>query len=385
MNTPKKIAFVIESLDCGGAEKSLVTLLQNLDYKQLKVDLLLLNRGGVFEQFVPENVVIRHLDLFSKGNKINNLLQRARYFYLRKFGNKQQHSAQKFWKAFKSSIPVWPQSYDVAISYSQGFCTYYVATRVEAAKKITWLNTDYLKAGYDAAFDFPYYKQYAKVVPVSEEGASVFNQAMNRFGKLDTHIIKDISDKKVIVAQSKEGIKEVFDAQQTNIVTVCRLEPPKGLDLAVAACSILKKKGYNIHWYLVGDGSERRKIESEISALQLTHHFTLLGFRENPYPYMARADIYVQTSRYEGWGLTLIEATLLQKPIVTTNFPTAQNIVQEGINGYIVAMDAAALAEKIIFLMEHKEIAIRMSEQVDTYSEQNKEHSLANFYQLINN
>lgn len=382
MNQRKKIAFVIESLDCGGAEKSLVTLLQNLDYDQFDVDLFLLNRGGVFEQMVPDKVQIKKLVSFAPERKLDTLLRRAKYFYLRRWG-KKQHPAQQFWKAFHTGIPPHTAVYDVAISYSQGFCTYYVASKMQATKKYTWLNTDYIKAGYDAGFDAMYYQQYDKVIPVSEEGEATFKNAMEPFVKVETVVIKDISDKRVIVQQSREQVKEQFDKEELNIVTVCRLEPPKGLDLAVQACYLLQQKGYPVHWYLVGDGSERNKIVAEIKALGLGNSFTLLGFSDNPYPYMAQSDIYVQTSRYEGWGLTLIEATLLQKPIVTTNFPTAYNIIKEGVNGYIVPMDAVALADKIAYLADHKSIMQAMASYEETFSEVNKTNSLTEFYKLV--
>ncbi|MCY1526995.1 Poly(glycerol-phosphate) alpha-glucosyltransferase [compost metagenome] len=138
-----------------------------------------------------------------------------------------------------------------------------------------------------------------------------------------------------------------------------------------------------MHWYVVGEGSERAKLEQQIRVNELQHCFTLLGFRENPYPYMSKADMYVQTSLYEGWGLTLIEATLLQKPVVTTNFPTSYQIIKEGVNGYIVTMDAEAIMQKIAYLIDHPEVRVAMSGQQNNFSEQNKQQSLERIYSLL--
>jgi len=384
MNVRKKVAFIIESLDCGGAEKSLVTLLQNLDYSRLEVDLLLLKAGGAFDKMVPEAVSVKYISFDAARKGPASLLRRGRYLLDRKYGDKQQHTAQKFWKAFNKGIPSWPELYDVAIAYSQGFCTYYVAAKINAAKKYAWLNTDYQKAGYNARLDWPYYHQFNKVVVVSEEGGQVFAEAMQRVHTAPEIItIKDISDRSIIQTQSEEPVAEVFDAGVLNIVTVCRLEPPKGLNLAIEACKKLREKGYAVHWYVVGEGSERAKLEQQIRVNELQHCFTLLGFRENPYPYMAKADMYVQTSLYEGWGLTLIEATLLQKPVVTTNFPTSYQIIKEGVNGYIVTMDAEAIMQKIAYLIDHPEVRVAMSGQQNNFSEQNKQQSLERIYSLL--
>ena len=385
MNARKRIAFVIESLDCGGAEKSLVTLLQNLDYNQLEVDLLLLKAGGAFDKMVPAEVSVKYITVDTSTKGASFLWRRMRYFLSRKYGARQRHLAQKFWQAFKNGIPSWQESYDVAISYSQGFSTYYVADKMSARRKYAWLNTDYVKAGYDPQVDWPYYNVYNKVVVVSEEGGAVFTEAMQRVAATapETIIVKDISDRNVIRMQSSETIEEVFDKSLTNIVTVCRLEPPKGLHLAIEACKQLLNKGHKVHWYIIGEGSERARLEQLIRENGLQDHFSLLGFRENPYPYMARADVYVQTSLYEGWGLTLIEATLLQKPVVTTNFPTAYQIVQDAINGYITEMNAKDIASKIEYLIEHPATAAVMSSVKNELSEINKKKSLDTVYQLL--
>ena len=79
-----------------------------------------------------------------------------------------------------------------------------------------------------------------------------------------------------------------------------------------------------------------------------------MGAKSNPYPYIAKADIYVQPSRHEGYCLTLAEAKCLAKPIVTTNFIGAYEQIEDGYTGFIVGCDEEELYRKIKYLLDHK-------------------------------
>ena len=100
----KSILFMIESLDLGGAEKSLVTLLQNLDYTSYKVTLLLIKKEGVFNKFVPEEVKIIYHDIFAKTTALKKIITRLNYWVLRKL-NTKYNTAHLFWKTFGNLIP----------------------------------------------------------------------------------------------------------------------------------------------------------------------------------------------------------------------------------------------------------------------------------------
>ena len=115
--------------------------------------------------------------------------------------------------------------------------------------------------------------------------------------------------------------------------------------------AILKKKGIDFVWYFVGDGSERVRIERLIQQYALEEQVKLVGMKPNPYPYMAMADVYVQTSSFEGFGLTINEARILHKPVVSTNFPVVYNQIKDGENGLVAEMTPESVAEKILMLI----------------------------------
>ncbi len=380
--------FVIESLQCGGAEKSITTLLQNIDLDKYGVDLILMTKGGEFGKFVPEKVNVIYKNQFEGNNPISNLANRLRFFFLRRSKwVKNHHVAQLYWKAFGKAIKKYRTRYDIAIAYNQGFSTYYVANKITSKKKFAWLNTDYQKAGYNINFDINHYKKYDKVVCVSKENEDSLTEALGSIHKeIPTTIIKDITDQDLISKMSTENINLSNDNQnKTIIVTVGRLAKAKGLEMAIEACSILKNQGETIQWYVIGEGPQRSRLEELIERKNLQETFCLLGFKENPYPYIKWCDIYVQTSIFEGLGLTVIEASVLQKPIVTTNFPTASSIIEHKKTGLICKMNAEDIAKSISYYIKNPQFMEEVSKQKPQRVNKDKEISLEQFENLITN
>ena len=380
----KTILFVIESLHCGGAEKSLVTLLGNIDYSLYQVDLILIKKGGEFEKFVPKEVAILYKDIYSK-NSLSHLISRLHFWFLKKIRhNKLYNTAHTFWTAFNKSIPKHTKPYDIAIAYSQGFATYYVASKVIANKKLAWLNTDYGQARHYAIFDYQFYKQYNSVVCVSPECKTSLLMEMQTIGKtLPTTVLKDITDPNIVKKLADESFGFTNLNNNYMILTVCRLTKLKGLHLAVAASEILKNKGIDFKWYIIGEGSERNFLEQEIKNKGLEDFCILMGFKENPYPFMKTCDIYVQTSLFEGLGLTVIEAATLHKPIVTTNFPTASSIISHETTGLICTMAETAIANSILRYINDKEFTQKIIENLANQKNADKETSLNTFYKLM--
>lgn len=112
-----------------------------------------------------------------------------------------------------------------------------------------------------------------------------------------------------------------------------------------------------MRWYCIGEGNSRKEYESTIKDNKLEKDFILLGSISNPYPYIKCSDIYVQTSRHEGYCLTLAEAKCLCKPIVTTNFIGAYEQIEDGINGFIVVPDEDDIYKNIKYIIDNKEIS----------------------------
>ncbi|MDU1891702.1 MAG: glycosyltransferase [Dysgonomonas sp.] len=381
----KQILFVIESLHCGGAEKSLVTLLNNLDYSLLDVSLLLFRKEGSFEKFLPKEIKVKYYEHLSFNNKKIHILKRIRFWILKKANTKKKmHTSQLFWKSIGKYLPELKGNNHITIAYNQGFSTYFVSQLVKSEKKYAWINTDYIKAGYNPSFDYKFYKSFNKVVTVSPESKDSFINSMKNIGKeVNAIVIKDIVDKGIIQSMGKEQPLYPFDNTCINLVTVARLTELKGLDQIPKSCRILIDKGYKIHWYIVGEGIERKNIEHQVKELGLENYITLVGFTDNPYSYMNACDIYVQTSYFEGLGLSLIEASLLNKPIVTTNFTTADSIIENKVTGLICKMNSNDIAQHIELFINDDNLRNKAYTNLTNKELKDNEVSLTAFYSLI--
>lgn len=337
------IVFLIESLHLGGAEKSLVTLLKNLDYTKYQVDLITFQKEGFFLNEVPANVNQIVLQR-PKMSAIN----RFRFFVRRKLNHGKYHHAQLLWGVVSNHFSLFEKQYDVAIAYNQGFATYYVSTYLKAHKKFAWINIDYQKANYNIKFDYPLYKKFDKIIAVSPEVAGGLANELNVNGlALPIEIIKDITDRDILEREANKPLKIEYDSSKINITSVGRLATQKGFYLAIQSCKILVDRGYDINWYVVGEGEQRVTLQKLIDENSLQKNFKLIGADINPYPYMKACDIYVQTSLFEGLGLTVIEASYLNKPIVSTNFPTIHGIIEEEETGLIAEMDKYSIADQV--------------------------------------
>lgn len=360
----KKVLFLIDSLTCGGAEKSLISLLPLLDYSKVQVDLMMVHRGGVFEQYVPREVNV--IDFPQSDGILFRLCQL--YFSLLLRLMKSRHGAELRWKAMHRVYKGIEKEYDVAIAYQQGFPTYYIAQKVKAKRKYAWINADIAKAGYQEEYNKEFYNKYDKIVPVSDTLCSMLKKThIVDVNKLFT--VYDILNVDLIRKMSLERV-DGFKKQGVTIVTTGRLAPPKNHILAVETAVLLKKRGLSFVWYFVGEGSERVNIENLIKQYSLQDEIKMVGMTPNPYPYMAMADVYVQTSSFEGFGLTLNEARILHRPVVTTNFPVAFDQIKDGENGLIAEMTPESVAEKIMLILN--DVSLREKLIEGTKKEVNK-------------
>lgn len=389
----KSILFVINSMGCGGAEKSLLSLLSLLDYARYDVTLQMFRRGGMFEELLPQEVHIREdLDytVFCGKNPLTQLLSfdlrrinaRVRTsLFLRSNAKRGRplHDAQAYWKYSAAAYDPLPERYDVAIAWGQGTPTHFVAEKVQAQKKLAWVNADYENVGHNKDFDCKYYAAFAGIICVSDKLCLTLQKVFPEYAaKMST--IYDINNPATIFAMANQPCSLRNEGNLT-LVTVGRLVPQKGYDIAAKAAWLLKKRGVRFHWYVVG-GGDSTPIEKDIVQYGIRDCFTLLGAKANPYPYMKAADIYVQTSKFEGYCLTLAEARMLNVPCVTTNFDVVYAQMIDGDNGLVVEMSAEAVVDGIIRLATDQELY----QHIKGYQVQEKKgnvEEIEKFYDLL--
>ncbi|MFB5197823.1 glycosyltransferase [Neobacillus sp. KR4-4] len=368
----KKLLFIIPSLSAGGGEKSLINLLHHLDYSQYNVDLFMLNHEGLFMEFIPKEVKVLPLPetykLFSLSffKSIKELLIRGKLdiaynrviFTLKNKYSKDVSTREQYtWKHLSTPFENLEKKYDVAIGFLEKTSTYFCVDKVKASKKVGWVHIDYDKLGMDPKFDINYFKKIDKIVTVSEECANIFKARFpSEKNKVDT--IYNIVSPSMIKKMAAQGSNNVYNIKKDEIIilSIGRLHYQKGFELAIESCKKLIDKGYKIRWNIIGEGEERENLTKLIKANNLENHFKLLGLKSNPYPYIKQAHFYVQTSKFEGKSIAIDEAKILNKPIIVTNFSTAKDQINNGIDGLIAEMNSNSITENIEKLIRNDDL-----------------------------
>lgn len=224
--------------------------------------------------------------------------------------------------------------YDVAISTAEFYCNNLVAEKIDAEKKIGWIHPDYSSLHTDTFFDKRTLDKLDYIVTVSNTSKNSLIKVLPEY-RNKVYFIPNLLNVEKIIKLSKDKPQEYSKISGPIFVTVARLDnSSKRLDRIVEVCRILKDKGFEFHWFIVGGGSDYDAIQTLSEKMKTTDVLHLLGAKVNPYPYIKYADAFVLTSQYEGKPVVVDEAMLLGCPVVTTQYTSA--IEQIGDNGQVV-------------------------------------------------
>lgn len=360
----KHILFFIESLSGGGAEKVLVTLLKHLDYSKYEVTLMTLVDTGVLR---------REVDMAKLHYK--PVIREARYLW--------QHVWNKIkYKLIYHYLPckvvnrwIIPRNgIDVYIAFTEGFATKLLSYTPK--KKFAWVHADLKSDPWtikshiyrDFLEEQKAYKQYDKVVCVSK---SVEKVMKDYYGLKSTVTIYNPIDKDVILQKAKQPI-DIKLPSLFKIVSVGRLVYQKGYDRLISVIGKLKQEGKDVQLYIIGEGSERKHLESIIqnSGLQDTVH--LLGFLNNPYALMTKMDLFVCSSIAEGYSLVIAEAMTLGLPVLSTDCAGPKEILDGSRYGLLVENREQGIYEGLRMILNNhirlKELKLLSLERAKSFT-----------------
>lgn len=350
----KKLLLVNISLGFGGAEKSMVNLLHELPRDKYDIDILLFQPKGELIKQIPEYVHVLETPK-ALARLYAPLSQAGKYTPIKLVGTGLAHIIKKGQKPrrmfrwnyfYKRFIKQLPGKYDVAIAYVSGEVLFYVGDKVNADKKLVWVHNDYRAAQYSKEADKPYFEDMEAIISVSEECVNVLKEEFPEFESKILYL-ENITSSAAVKSQALEFEVEEYKGSDCTILSVGRLSPQKGFDMAIDAAAILKEKGINFHWFILGEGALQVQLLQQIQERAVGDCFTLLGTRRNPYPYIMNCTMLVQPSRYEGKSVVLDEAKILGTPIVATAYPTVTDQIQDGVEGIVTPMTPEGIAEGI--------------------------------------
>lgn len=349
----QKILFINGHLNAGGVERSLVDILKHMDYTKYAVDLLLLEDTGDYASELPPEVNVLFRDLHNTYGSFASSVRRCiaardwmclrlrTLFLLRKFlGSRALKSA--------ATLLLGEHHYDCVIGFRPGICADLAGYSVKAKRRITWWHHG----------EF-YVDRVAYGAMCSRmDAVAVVSRACREM--LQDHLPK-LADKLICVPNMLDASAILQKVEHTPyakndlcIVSVGRFAPEKHFENIVPAAKALQAMNLAFMWHIVGDGSERARVEMLITENSLKDYVILEGSKTNPYPYMKYADLFVHPSYIESQGMTVLEAMALGVPCVVTKSRGPCEFIEDGINGLLTEQSPESLTEKVLSILTDK-------------------------------
>ncbi|MBQ5679092.1 MAG: glycosyltransferase [Rikenellaceae bacterium] len=399
MPSKPRILILIHYLEIGGAEISLIGLLNAIDKAKYDVDLFVYSHQGELMQLIPDGVnLLPEIPKYSTLERpmkevlregyvdivAARLLAKIRHHIYRRTHKINGEDASIFQYVANCTTPLLPKisdtEYDLAISFlnPHNICL----DKVRAKKKVAWIHTDYTKIHINKHLELPYWSGFDHIASISEAATEAFVKIFPELAPKVIEIENILSPS--FVQKRANGTAEEIEPTSgvVNLLSVGRFCTAKNYDNLPFICKHLVEMGVDVRWYIIGFGGQEQLIREKIAEAGMEERVIILGKRSNPYPYIKACDIYVQPSRYEGKSVTVREAQMLYKPVVVTNYPTASSQIENGVDGVIVPMDNRACAEGIKALIDNKELQARIVEHLRTHDYGN-ETEVEKIYKLI--
>lgn len=360
----KKIAIITNKMEMGGCEKALISMLKEIDFDLYDITLYVRESGGVLQQHLPRQIKVK--EIVCGHSNINNIIRY--YFINRRYWNiikaiyyriKLKISTKKeYYLNYVKMLPNIEEKYDLAISYffPGEFAEWYVINNINAIKKCVWIHSDIEKIETVQNKKWKkMYMNYDKIICISQKVKDGFlRYSPECCGKLE--VIYNFLNKEEIIKKSSENKKLDENYSGIKLLTVGRLSKEKGQLQIPYIVNRLLKDNIDIKWYCIGDGSLKNELKDEIKKYNVQEKVILLGPQINPYPLIKDCDIYIQPSIYEGYCISLAEAKILNKPIITTNFAGADEQIVNYKNGIITEINKDKLYMSIKQLILQKDM-----------------------------
>lgn len=310
----KKILFLIPNLAHGGAERVLVNLANNLDPQKYDITVQTLFDVGINRQYLSSH--IHYIPGAKKQFRGNTVLM-------------------KFFSPERLYRYIVREKYDVIVSYLEGATSRIIAGCSDATvKKIAWIHIE-LPTPQQAAIGFRntseaicLYNRYNRLISVANSVRETFLKSLPV--SVPIEVLYNTNETERIEELAKEQPEDiVFPKDKVCVCSVAKLMRTKGYDRLLSAHKRLLDEGLTHSIYIIGIGEEQRNLETQAVKLGVVDSFHMIGFRDNPYQYISRCDLYVCSSRREGFSTAVTEALIVGTPVVSTDCSGARELLGE--------------------------------------------------------
>lgn len=319
----KKVLFFIPNLMYGGAEKVLVNLVNNLDKSKYDITLQTIFDEGVNKKYLNEDIKYKYVfkNLFRGSTTIFKL----------------------FSPKFLYSIFI-KDKYDIVVSYLEGPTARIISGCPYDSKKISWIHIE-LNDIEKFSNGFRNVKEAKTCYAAFDKTICVSNSVKEQFSKVsgmdsnNIDVLYNTNETDYILKKSKEIVDDIyFDKKTINICSVGKIISTKGYDRLARVHKKLKEENLNHHIYILGIGEDQQKIEKYLADNNLENSFTFIGFRDNPYKYVSKCDLFICSSLREGFSTAVTESLIVGTPVVSTLCSGAHELLGEN-NEYGIVVE----------------------------------------------
>ena len=362
----KTIVISSGDLTMGGLQKILVEYLKLIDKNKYRIVLLIANDYGkknLFLEEIPKNVEIQFVRPYNLVSKIAEL-SKKRKILNRVLLKGYRHKSKRVFKSIFLEKLSKLGKIDLIIDFDGGLKS--VLDNLKAEKKIIWIHSSIRKHKQDNKSKISRYgeelKKYDKIIAICQEMKEEIKELYPSLSHKIEYIYNPL-DCNNIIEQGNENIEKITSYEKELIesdyfLAISRLDVvQKDFETLIEGYLILKNKGIKEKLYIIGEGNGRVKIEKMIEEKNLTKDVILLGQKQNPYVWIKHSKLFIHSSRYEGFGVVLLEALMMDKFIVSSNCPTGPTeiLTNPKVGELFDVGDANQLAEKVLKVLYDKD------------------------------
>lgn len=328
----KKLIIFFPSIEEGGVEKNLFVISDFLSKKIRNISIITSVPSKIDNNKIK--VIKSNLNIQNKSRFIKNLF--CSYLLMKELSKNKKVTVMSFQANLYATLIAW-------------FCGVNIICRANASIK-GWLKNPIKKFIYKTIM-----KLSSKIIVNSKAMKSEFKNDLN----LNSFLVYNPLDKEKIILNSKKKINLSFfnNKKYLKILNIGRLTDQKDQMTLLKAVNLLKKK-INFKLILLGQGSEKNRLENYIYNNGLNKNVKILSFKKNPYPIIKKTDLFILSSKYEGLPNVLLEAIVLKKLIISSDCPTGpREILQNGKGGILFKMGSYIdLYNKMLSLNKNKKL-----------------------------